>query len=75
MNPEVFFITGGCGFIGSNFIQYILENTDVKRVVNLDKLTYAGNTSNLKEFDSESRYCNLYTEIFGMDAFISAICN
>ena len=56
MKPEVFFITGGCGFIGSNFIQYILENTDVKRVVNLDKLTYAGNTSNLKEFDSESRY-------------------
>ena len=56
MNPEVFFITGGCGFIGSNFIQYILENTDVKRVVNLDKLTYAGNTSNLKEFDSDNRY-------------------
>ena len=56
MNPEVIFITGGCGFIGSNFIQYILENTDVKRVVNLDKLTYAGNTSNLTEFDSDSRY-------------------
>ena len=56
MNPEVFFITGGCGFIGSNFIQYILENTDVNRVVNLDKLTYAGNTSNLKEFNSDSRY-------------------
>ena len=56
MNPELFFITGGCGFIGSNFIQYILENTDVKRVVNLDKLTYAGNTSNLKEFDSDNRY-------------------
>ena len=56
MNPEVFFITGGCGFIGSNFIKYILENTDVKRVVNLDKLTYAGNTSNLTEFDSDSRY-------------------
>ena len=56
MNPEVIFITGGCGFIGSNFIQYILDNTDVKRVVNLDKLTYAGNTSNLKEFDSDNRY-------------------
>ena len=56
MNPEVFFITGGCGFIGSNFIRYILENTDVKHVINLDKLTYSGNTSNLKEFNSDSRY-------------------
>ena len=56
MNPEVFFITGGCGFIGSNFIRYLLEYTDVKRVINLDKLTYAGNTSNLKEFDSDNRY-------------------
>ena len=56
MNPEVFFITGGCGFIGSNFIRYLLDNPDVKRVINLDKLTYAGNTSNLMEFDSDSRY-------------------
>ena len=56
MKPEVFFITGGCGFIGSNFIRYILENTDVKYVINLDKLTYAGSTSNLKEFNSDSRY-------------------
>ena len=56
MNPEVFFITGGCGFIGSNFIRYLLDNPDVKRVINLDKLTYAGNTSNLMEFDSDNRY-------------------
>ena len=56
MNPEVIFITGGCGFIGSNFIRYLLDNPDVKRVINLDKLTYAGNTSNLMEFDSDSRY-------------------
>ena len=56
MNPKVFFITGGCGFIGSNFVRYLLEKKDVKLVINLDKLTYAGNTSNLKEFDSDSRY-------------------
>ena len=56
MNPKVFFITGGCGFIGSNFVRYLLEKTDVKLIINLDKLTYAGNTSNLKEFGSDSRY-------------------
>ncbi len=56
MNPKVFFITGGCGFIGSNFIRYLLEKTDIKRIINLDKLTYAGNTSNLREFDIDSRY-------------------
>ena len=56
MKPKIFFITGGCGFIGSNFIRYLLENTDVKHIINLDKLTYAGSTSNLKEFNSDSRY-------------------
>lgn len=41
-------ITGGCGFIGSNFIRYILEETDFKgRIINVDKLTYAGNIENL----------------------------
>ncbi len=41
-------VTGGAGFIGSNFIRYVLEKTGFKgRVVNLDKLTYAGNPENL----------------------------
>ncbi len=40
-------VTGGAGFIGSNFIRYILMSDDY-RVLNLDKLTYAGNLENLK---------------------------
>ena len=51
-------ITGGCGFIGSNFIRYILEKSQDIRVVNMDKLTYAGNPANLAgvEQDHPDRY-------------------
>ena len=40
-------VTGGCGFIGSNYIRYVLEKEDHLHIVNLDKLTYAGNRHNL----------------------------
>jgi dTDP-glucose 4,6-dehydratase len=49
-------ITGGCGFIGSNFIHYALEKYPEYRVVNLDKLTYAGNPANLIELADDGRY-------------------
>jgi dTDP-glucose 4,6-dehydratase len=49
-------VTGGCGFIGSNFIRYLLtEYTDIQ-VVNLDKLTYAGNPENLRDIERDPRY-------------------
>jgi dTDP-glucose 4,6-dehydratase len=49
-------ITGGAGFIGSNFIHYILEKYPDYEVVNLDKLTYAGNLENLAGLAGEPRY-------------------
>ena len=49
-------VTGGAGFIGSNFIRYMLKHYPQCRVINLDKLTYAGNLKNLKDVDSGSRY-------------------
>ena len=49
-------ITGGCGFIGSNFIHYVLAKYPEYRVVNLDKLTYAGNPANLIELADDARY-------------------
>ena len=49
-------ITGGAGFIGSNFIPFILAKDSTARVVNLDKLTYAGDLSNLKEIKNNKRY-------------------
>ena len=53
---QTILITGGAGFIGSNFIPYFLENNKEFKVVNLDLLTYAGNLSNLTEVESNSRY-------------------
>jgi len=49
-------ITGGAGFIGSNFVQYMLEKYPEYDVVNLDALTYAGNLDNLKEVMHNSRH-------------------
>jgi dTDP-glucose 4,6-dehydratase len=49
-------VTGGCGFIGSNFIRFILRHRADCEVVNLDALTYAGNQANLQEFESDVRY-------------------
>lgn len=49
-------VTGGAGFIGSNFIHYILENYTEVCLVNLDALTYAGNLENLKDTERDARY-------------------
>jgi dTDP-glucose 4,6-dehydratase len=49
-------VTGGCGFIGSNFVRRVLQTQPDVRVVNLDKLTYAGNPGNLTEIEGDPRY-------------------
>ncbi len=49
-------VTGGAGFIGSNFINYILSKHDDYNIVNLDKLTYAGNLENLIPSQDEKNY-------------------
>lgn len=58
-----YFITGGCGFIGSNFIRYILNRDDSSIIINLDKLTYAGNPNNLIEFNNDDRYIFYHGDI------------
>ncbi|MDP3830865.1 MAG: dTDP-glucose 4,6-dehydratase, partial [Ignavibacteriaceae bacterium] len=50
-------VTGGAGFIGSNYINHILKERDDYFIVNLDKLTYAGNLENLKESENNPNYC------------------
>jgi dTDP-glucose 4,6-dehydratase len=49
-------VTGGCGFIGSNFVRYVLQTDKTVQIVNLDALTYAGNPENLSDLSSEPRY-------------------
>ncbi len=49
-------ITGGCGFIGSNFIRCILNKYPAYKICNLDKLTYAGNLDNLSDIEENPNY-------------------
>ena len=49
---KTYLVTGGAGFIGSNFVLYMLNKYEDIRIINLDKLTYAGNLENLKSIRS-----------------------
>jgi dTDP-glucose 4,6-dehydratase len=49
-------VTGGAGFIGSNFIHYLLETYDDISIINFDKLTYAGNLDNVKDVEDDPHY-------------------
>ncbi|HEX6210795.1 MAG TPA: dTDP-glucose 4,6-dehydratase [Methylomirabilota bacterium] len=74
-------VTGGCGFIGSNFIRRILTEHPDDSVVNLDKLTYAGNPANLADVERDPRYAFVQGDIAdaalvrdvarGMDAVVN----
>ena len=67
-------ITGGCGFIGSNFVRYQLAAYPDISVTNLDKLTYAGNLENLKEFESHLGYTFVKGDITDAD-FVNSLFN
>jgi len=56
-------VTGGCGFIGSNFIRHVLGAHPEDRVVNLDRLTYAGNPANLADVEGDTRYAFVHGDI------------
>ena len=56
-------VTGGAGFIGSNFVRYMMELHPDYRIVNLDKLTYAGNLENLKGIEANPRYQFVHGDI------------
>jgi len=51
-----YLVTGGAGFIGSNFIRYLLNTRPEAEVINFDKLTYAGNLENLADVANDHRY-------------------
>lgn len=56
-------VTGGAGFIGSNFIHYLLREHPDWHIVNLDKLTYAGNLENLSDVQDDPRYTFVHGDV------------
>jgi dTDP-glucose 4,6-dehydratase len=66
-------VTGGCGFIGSNFIHYLLEAEPEVGVVNLDALTYAGNLANLADLAGHPRYRFVHGDITDREAVRRAL--
>jgi len=69
-----YLVTGGSGFIGSNFVQYMLKKYRDILLVNLDKLTYAGNLENLKEIKDDPRYVFIQGDICDKD-LVSGLFN
>ncbi|WP_273328074.1 dTDP-glucose 4,6-dehydratase [Vallitalea guaymasensis] len=60
-------VTGGAGFIGSNFIRYIINKYDDYRIINLDALTYAGNLDNLNNIKDNPNYVFVKGDISDID--------
>ncbi len=67
MVGKIIIVTGGSGFIGSNFIRFILNEGYAEKIINLDKLTYAGNPKNLSDFQQDERYVFVQGDICNQD--------
>ena len=66
-------VTGGCGFIGSNFIRHLLQTNPDVRVVNFDALTYAGNPENLADVARSPRYAFVQGSVADAAAVLAAM--
>lgn len=65
---KTYLVTGGAGFIGSNFVLYMLEKYDDVRIINVDKLTYAGNLENLTSVENHPNYKFVQADICDKEA-------
>ena len=66
-------ITGGAGFIGSNYIRYIFEKYPKDKIICIDKLTYAGNYDNISEFETDNRFHFERADICDRDAIYKTV--
>lgn len=65
---KTYLVTGGAGFIGSNFVHYMLNKYSDIKIINVDKLTYAGNLENLKAVENNSNYSFVQADICDKEA-------
>ena len=65
---RTYLVTGGAGFIGSNFVLYLLKKHEDICIVNVDKLTYAGNLENLKSIEGDTRHVFVQEDICNSQA-------
>ena len=72
---KTYLITGCAGFIGSNFVYYMLDKYDDIRLINLDKLTYAGNLENLKGVENDPRHIFIQGDICDKELVASLIAD
>ena len=68
---KTYLVTGCAGFIGSNFVHYMLEKYEDIRLINLDKLTYAGNLANLKDIEDRPNYRCVRMDMCDFDAVLA----
>jgi len=64
---KTYLVTGGAGFIGANFVHYMLDKYSDIKIINLDKLTYAGNLENLKGVENNINYTYVHGDICDKD--------
>lgn len=69
---KTYLVTGGAGFIGSNFVLYMLRKYDDIKIVNVDLLTYAGNLENLASIEGDERHVFVQADIRDVQA-VSAL--
>ena len=76
-SPRKLLVTGGCGFIGSNFVRHLLQADAGVELVNLDVLTYCGNPENLRDVEGEfpDRYRFIHGDIRDSDAVSQAMAD
>lgn len=67
-------VTGGAGFIGSNYVLYMLQKHPDLRIINLDKLTYAGNLENLRSIENDPRHIFVQGDIGDKELVNSLFC-
>lgn len=67
IKPVTILVSGGAGFIGSNFIRHIIEKYPHYKIVNYDKLTYAGNLDNLRNVEKNPEYTFIKEDILDME--------